>query len=95
MSLKEVASQNPITGGEIRSFDNSFGSFFSRNLNQQGFGTGTVIDHNVDEPESIPSLEYVEYLKENDERSQFVLGLVQRYGTQEHTHECKTLLEKA
>ncbi|WP_299201859.1 SNF2-related protein [uncultured Amphritea sp.] len=105
--LKEVASHNSITGGEIRTHDNSFGTLFSRNLNHQGFGSGTVIDHKADEQESTvidhnpgeqeltPSLEDLLSLKENDERSQFILGLVQRYGTQDHIQECKTLVAKA
>ena len=38
----ETATQNPFTGGESRGHDRAFANMFSRNLLQQGFGTGVI-----------------------------------------------------
>ncbi len=38
LTLTQTASQNPLTGGEYRSYDRAFGQVFSRNLLEQGFG---------------------------------------------------------
>lgn len=40
--LRETASYNPFTGGESRNCDRSFANLFSRNLLDQGFGTGVI-----------------------------------------------------
>jgi hypothetical protein len=37
LTLREVATQDPIRGGEVRSCDRSFAQLFSRNLLDQGF----------------------------------------------------------
>ena len=37
LTLKEVAVQNALTGGELRSYDSNFARIFSRNILAQGF----------------------------------------------------------
>ncbi len=37
LTLKEVAVQNALTGGELRSYDSNFARMFSRNILAQGF----------------------------------------------------------
>ncbi len=42
LKLKEVATQNPFTGGEARSHDRGFAQMFSSNLIAQGFAEATA-----------------------------------------------------
>lgn len=44
LRLKETAVQNTVRGGELRSYDKSFANMFAKNLVQQGFGQGKIID---------------------------------------------------
>lgn len=46
LKLAETATQNPVRGGESRGRDGSFANMFSRNLLDQGFGKGTLIQVN-------------------------------------------------
>jgi C-terminal domain on Strawberry notch homologue/P-loop containing NTP hydrolase pore-1 len=43
LTLTQTATQNPLTGGEYRSCDRSFGQIFSRNLIQQRFGEAALL----------------------------------------------------
>lgn len=43
LRLAETATQNPFRGGELRGRDVSFANMFSKNLVDQGFGTGKVL----------------------------------------------------